>query len=93
LLLPCCAVDQDWAAWDEHFDAGAELLEEARQAEPDIARTARLAGDLARAAEEPSRARQAYTLAWHQWAALERPAEASAIQARLASLPEADRPE
>ena len=62
-------------------------------AQLDAAAVDRLAGELARAAEEPSRARQAYTLAWHQWAALERPAEASAIQARLASLPESDRPE
>jgi serine/threonine protein kinase len=83
-LLLTAAAEADWAAFDEHYRQTVLLLDAHPQAHLDIARAARIAGDIAR--NEPARARKALTLAWHQWRGLGRIPEAAAVQARLATL-------
>ncbi|RME06996.1 MAG: tetratricopeptide repeat protein [Deltaproteobacteria bacterium] len=66
-LLPCAAAEGAWDAWDEHDHAARTLLEKTGLIDPDIAWSLELAGDLALAAGEGERARQAYALARWQW--------------------------
>ncbi len=61
---------EDWATWDLHFDAAAQLIAETRTVERDVARTLERAADLADAAGEGGRAAQARDLARRQWGAL-----------------------
>jgi tetratricopeptide (TPR) repeat protein len=71
LLVPA-AVRRDWAAFDEHLAAARKLLGETEVVDLDVARVARRAAGLARAAEEPERSRAAAALAVEQLEALGR---------------------
>lgn len=67
--LATCATGR-WTDWDHHLDEASRLLSESEMVDPDTARTARLAGDLACAAGEIGRGRRAYALALEQWQGL-----------------------
>jgi len=75
----------DWDAFDRAFEAITEALPRTGFVDPDLARSARLAGDLAAAAGKKRRARRAWTLALEQWKALGRMADALAVERLLAN--------
>jgi tetratricopeptide (TPR) repeat protein len=83
MLLCCAAARQDWAGWDAHADAAVRKLTETGWVEHDIALAARLAGDLAAALGEVTRARDAWNMALLQWKVLDRPDEVASVQRRL----------
>jgi tetratricopeptide (TPR) repeat protein len=85
-LLPCLAGEGDWPAWDRHLARATALLAETGFTYLDIARSAHLAGDMARGAGEPARARAAYALALRQWRALGRADDAARAQASFSSI-------
>jgi len=74
---------QDWAAFDAAYAAITEALPRTGFVDPDLARSARLAGDLAAAAKQTRRARKAWTLAAEQWQALGRMADVLAVERLL----------
>jgi tetratricopeptide (TPR) repeat protein len=82
-LLPCAAAERDWAAWDHHMAQARALLAETGMHDADIAWPAQLAGDLATAADQPERARDAWTLALQQWRALRDDDRAASLAALL----------
>ncbi|MCA9540366.1 MAG: AAA family ATPase, partial [Myxococcales bacterium] len=63
LYLPICAHDRDWRAWDEHLREARDLLRKTAIVEPDVARHAQLAAEMAAAAEQPTRGRRGRPLA------------------------------
>ncbi|MCB9553418.1 MAG: protein kinase [Myxococcales bacterium] len=79
-LLPCRAADRDWRAWDATFGR-ITALRTAALVEPDVARTARRAAELALTAGEPARAAQACDLAIAQLDGLGRGDDADALRA------------
>lgn len=85
LLAPLAATGR-WDEVDLYLLRGSALLQETGFVEPDLARKASLAGDLAAAAGEAERARTAWEIARDQWAALGRTEERDVIDAHLAAL-------
>ena len=84
----CACATGDWEEWEHHLSEARRLLAEAGTFDPDTAWSAQLAGDLARAANQPERARRVYQLAYDQWTAVgdaER-AEEVALTVRLIEL-------
>jgi tetratricopeptide (TPR) repeat protein len=85
-LLPCVAAAGDWAAWDQHLDEAMRLLGRTGFVEVDVARMARLGGEIARASGERRRALAAWRLAMAQWTSLERAEEIADLRAAIAQL-------
>jgi serine/threonine protein kinase/tetratricopeptide (TPR) repeat protein len=91
-FLPCVAAKQDWAAFDHHLAEATRLLDETHLKDGDIAGELFLAGELARRADDHTRARRAYTLSLAQWIALERADKVAETERALAALgPSSDR--
>ncbi|MFZ5480346.1 MAG: protein kinase domain-containing protein [Myxococcota bacterium] len=80
LLLPCFAHARDWPAWDAALDEAGRELRRAGLADADLARTLRLAGDLAADAGDAPRARVAWALAAGQHDRLGQAVEAKAVR-------------
>jgi hypothetical protein len=72
--------------WDRHWQAIEALLGETHYLDLDIATVAEMAAELAVAAGELARARQAYELALAQWKALGRGAEAERVKETIERL-------
>ena len=85
-LLPCVALDEDWAAWDAHIAQAEALLAETDFVDVDIARMARKGADVAREKGEEARARQALVLSSLQWRGLGRRVDAEADTVLLEGL-------
>jgi hypothetical protein len=81
--LPSLAAEGDWDGWDLHMERAAAVLEETGVVDVDIARMARIAGELALGLGEPERGRHALTLALLQLQALNRREEARQVRLRL----------
>lgn len=79
-LLVCEARDGRWAAWDLRFEQ-LEAMRDGRLVDPDIPRCAALAADIAAAAGQHRRARDARLLAAAQLDALGQRDEAAALRA------------
>ena len=62
-LLPSCAAARDWRAFDRHVEASHRMVSETGYADPDGARLARRAADMAEAIGVPDRAASARRLA------------------------------
>ncbi len=88
-MLACLAAGGEWDAWDRRQEQLAALLGETGAVASDLAWPLEQAGDRAREAGHPLRARAAYRLALEQWQALEQDGEARRVEARLAALPSA----
>jgi predicted ATPase len=86
VLLLCDAGQRDWLSWDRHWQAIEALLGETHYLDLDIATVAEMAAELAEAAGELARARQAYELALAQWKALGRGAEAERVKETIERL-------
>jgi len=85
LLAPLAAQGR-WDEVDLFVLRGAALLEETGFVEPDLARKASLAGDLALEGGQEERARAAWEIARDQWAALGRDEERDIVEAKLVAL-------
>lgn len=85
-LLPSLAYQRDWNAWEEHVTQAKELLTGSGFSDVDLAKTATMAGDLARHAGAFNRAKESYELAKEQWKSLERQTEVEMIDSRLSQL-------
>lgn len=85
LLVPSIAM-LELAEFDRHVRAGAVLLGETGFVDVDNARMAALAGDLAAQHGELDRAKEAYTVARHQWKALGRTREEEELSLKLKTL-------
>ncbi|MBN1947723.1 MAG: tetratricopeptide repeat protein [Bradymonadales bacterium] len=88
LALAAAAGVKDWYGWSRHFDKASSLLEETGQSNSDIAWALKLAGDLALAAGEPERARQAYLLAQDCYRRGQEPDKVAELQQALNACPE-----
>ena len=86
ILLPCCAHQEDWHAWDLHLELAKKSLDETGYVEVDLAHHAYIGAFLAADAGETSRAIAGLRLAIRQWKALYRPDEVKAALARIADL-------
>lgn len=82
-LLPCCAAARDWEAWERHIGHARSELQASGMHDEDIARPAEIAGDLARDAQRPDAALEAYALATAQWSALQRTEDLDRVQAKI----------
>jgi serine/threonine protein kinase/tetratricopeptide (TPR) repeat protein len=82
-LLPSLAAEGDWDGWDLHMERAAAVLEETGVVDVDIARMARIGGELAIGLGEAARGRHALTLALVQLQALNRRDEARQVRIRL----------
>lgn len=69
-LLPCFAVRGAWREWRRDLALATTLLGETSLVDLDVARLCSVAGDLASAAGETERAREAWMLSRAQWTAL-----------------------
>jgi serine/threonine protein kinase/tetratricopeptide (TPR) repeat protein len=85
-LLPTLAEKRDWDAWDQHYREGTRLLKALRLKDGDAAWLLALAGDRARLADAPVRARHVYEQALAQWQALGRPDKVAEVEEAIASL-------
>jgi len=65
-LLPTLAYRERWDVFDEHLQAGRELLERSGVVDADLGRCARLAGNIAATAGVPPRAWAAFQIAKEQ---------------------------
>jgi tetratricopeptide (TPR) repeat protein len=88
LLAPLAAQGR-WEEFDLFALRSRALLLETGFVEPDLARKARMAGDLARDNDQPERARAAWTIARDQWKALGRTDDLDDAEEVLAALPPA----
>jgi serine/threonine protein kinase/tetratricopeptide (TPR) repeat protein len=82
-LLPCAAAAGDWEAWDLHAGQAMAMLAMSGSVDPDIARIASTAAEIARKSGQLRRARQAWILAREQWSTLGRSSEAERLDATL----------
>jgi serine/threonine protein kinase/tetratricopeptide (TPR) repeat protein len=71
-MLPSLAAEEQWRAFDAEVAQGREFLEATGFKELDIARMAKLAGDVAAGRGDGARARVAYGIALAQYQGLER---------------------
>lgn len=85
-VLPPLAAMGRWDEFDLFVLRGRSLLLETGFVEPDLARKASLAGDVAREEGELARAEVAWRIALDQWGALGRHKEIEATQGRLDGL-------
>lgn len=85
-LVACLGAARDWGTWDDLFTEVMAHLNHTGFVDPDTARAATMAGDLARAAGERGRARRAYGIAQRQWRALGRQDEVAKTRKAVASL-------
>ena len=85
-LLLCDAGERAWHLWDEHMALSRHLLQRTGYLESDCPRSLHIAGQHAVEAGQIDRARGAWTLAFEQWVALERPDAAAWVRADLESL-------
>ncbi len=72
-LAVCAAAARDWTAYDEALNCASTLLKACNFVGVDIAWCAGRAGELARAHDQPHRARTALDLSLLQWTSLGRP--------------------
>ncbi|MBW2526038.1 MAG: protein kinase [Deltaproteobacteria bacterium] len=84
-MLTCHAHDGDWASWDEQYRRALAWRPTTAKVDKDLAALAQRAGDLALAAAEPERARQAYELAREHWLALGKADRVQEVDRRLRS--------
>ena len=82
-LLPSLAFRGDWARWDGHFQAGAEILEHTGLVDEELASCARFAGDLAAGRDEMERARAAWDLGRRQFELAGRTPDADGVKRSL----------
>jgi tetratricopeptide (TPR) repeat protein len=83
LLLPGCAVLEEWRRWDTHAAAAAASLAASGIVDGDVAAAAERAARLAWRAGERVRAREVGALAVGQWVALQREDRAAEIREEL----------
>lgn len=88
VLLCCLAAQSEWADWDARIQSVKLLLAETGYLDLDIARAAQLAGELALAAGQPQRAKDAHAIAESQWRALDRTDAADRIVAIMTAIDE-----
>jgi tetratricopeptide (TPR) repeat protein len=70
VLASYAASRRDFDAWSRHVAQAQHLLTGSAFVEADVAQAAELAGDRAWSANERTRSRDAYAIAWNQWRAL-----------------------
>ena len=85
-LVACLGAAGEWTTWDELFTEVVAHLNSTGFVDPDTARAASMAGDLAREAGERGRSRRAYGIAQRQWRALGRMDEVAKTRKAVASL-------
>ncbi len=85
-LVVCLGAAKDWPAWDDLFTEVLGHLNSSGFVDPDTARAASMAGELAQAAGERGRARRAYGLAQRQWRSLGRLDEVAKTRKAVAAL-------
>ncbi len=83
-LLPCLAASGDWPAWDDLLSEARAGLDRSGFVDPDVARAAERAADLAVEAGQRRQAHDALELARAQWLALGETRRAEEAEARLA---------
>ena len=86
VLLCCLAAQGEWAAWDGRLESIVALLSASGYLDLDIARSAQMAGDRARAAGQPRRARDAYAIALSQTEALARNERSEQLKTIIAEI-------